>query len=124
LTQALQVSRSSQARWRRSFAKSIKCYPTTTGSTTIADRLRARARQLGLSGTSIAELAGVKRSFFYDILSGRSERPGLDRLEKIAAVLKVEATWLLNGTGEVEGESSLVKNPDLALVAIPCVDVR
>lgn len=98
--------------------------PTSTGSTTIADRLRARARQLGLSGTSIAELAGVNRSFVYDILSGRSERPGLDRLEKIAAVLKVEATWLLNGMGEVEGESPLVENPDLAFVAIPYVNVR
>ncbi|MGA1619246.1 MAG: XRE family transcriptional regulator [Pirellulales bacterium] len=98
--------------------------PTSTGSTTIAERLRARARQLGLSGTSIAELAGVNRSFVYDILSGRSERPGLDRLEKIAAVLKVEATWLLNGIGEVEGEPPLVENPDLAFVAIPYVNVR
>ena len=77
-----------------------------------------------MSGTSIAEVADVKRSFVYDILSGRSEHPSLDQLEKIAVVLKVEVIWLLNGMGEVEGDSPLVENPYPAFVAIAYANVH
>ena len=51
---------------------------------TLADRLRARARQLGLSPAHVAEMAGVNRSFVYDILRGRSMRPGIEKLEEVA----------------------------------------
>jgi len=47
---------------------------------TLADRLRARADQLGLPPAHVAKMAGVNRSFVYDILRGRSTRPGLKRL--------------------------------------------
>ena len=39
---------------------------------TLADRLRARAQQLGLTPAHVAEMAGVHRSFVYDILRGLS----------------------------------------------------
>lgn len=89
-----------------------------TGHHTLADRLRARARQLGLSPAHVAEMAGVNRSFVYDILRGRSTRPGIDKLGDVAQVLKVELDWLLHGIGEVEGPLPFIDNPDEAFVAI------
>lgn len=56
----------------------------------IADRLKARARQLGINAAHVAELAGVNRSFVYDIMRGSSENPNLDRLQRVAEALKVE----------------------------------
>ena len=85
---------------------------------TLADRLRARADQLGLAPAHVAEMAGVNRSFVYDILRGRSARPGLDRLAEIARVLKVDRDWLIHGIGEVEGASPFLEDPDDAFVAI------
>ena len=85
---------------------------------TLADRLRARAQQLGLTPAHVAEMAGVHRSFVYDILRGRSARPGLDRLAEVARVLKVDRDWLIHGIGEVEGTPPFVDNPDDAFVAI------
>ena len=85
---------------------------------TLADRLRARSDQLGLAPAHVAEMAGVNRSFVYDILRGRSSRPGIDRLADIARVLKVDRDWLIHGIGEVEGPSPFHENPDDAFVAI------
>ena len=51
---------------------------------TLADRLRARSDQLGLAPAHVAEMAGVNRSFVYDILRGRSSRPSIDRLAEVA----------------------------------------
>ena len=90
----------------------------------LADRIKARARQLGLTAAQIAEIAGVNRSFVYDIIRGKSENPNLDRLDRLAGALKVERNWLLHGMGEVEGESPIIENPDLAFVAVPYVNVR
>jgi hypothetical protein len=42
---------------------------------TLADRLRARAYQLGLAPAHVAELAGVNRSFVYDIRAGARSGP-------------------------------------------------
>lgn len=91
---------------------------------TIADRLRARAHQLGISPAHVAELAGLNRSFVQDILRGRSTRPSIDRLGDIARVLKVDRDWLLHGIGDVEGKPPFIDNPDDAYVAIPQVGAR
>ena len=48
----------------------------------MADRLRARCRQLGLNTVKVGEMAGVNRTFVYDILRGRSESPNLERLQR------------------------------------------
>jgi phage repressor protein C with HTH and peptisase S24 domain len=85
----------------------------------LSDRLRARARQLGLPPARVADLAGVNRSFVYDILRGRSARPDPGRLGEVARVLKVDADWLTTGAGEGEGPSPLVENPDDGYVAVP-----
>ena len=91
---------------------------------TLADRLRARADQLGLPPAHVAEMAGVNRSFVYDILRGRSVRPAIDRLAEVARVLKVDRDWLIHGIGEVEGRSPFVENPDDAFIAIAHASVR
>ncbi|MFM9860636.1 LexA family transcriptional regulator [Pseudoxanthobacter sp. M-2] len=85
---------------------------------TLADRLRARARQLGLAPAHVATMAGVNRSFVYDILRGRSARPSIDRLADVALVLKVDRDWLIHGIGAVQGTSPFVENPDDAFMAI------
>lgn len=91
---------------------------------TLADRLGARCRQLGLSVAHVAEIAGVNRSFIYDILRGRSAKPGLRNLERVAAAIRVDRDWLLHGIGEVEGESPFVVNPDEEFVSIPLAAPR
>ena len=89
----------------------------------MADRLRARARQLGLNARQVADLAGINRSFVYDIMRGRSENPNLEKLSTVADVIKVERNWLLHGLGDVEGESPIVENPDEAFVSVLSVKV-
>ena len=89
----------------------------------MADRLRARVRQLGLNPRQVAERAGINRSFVYDIMRGRSENPNLARLDQVALAIKVDRNWLLHGMGDLEGESPIIENPDEAFVAIPSVKV-
>ena len=91
---------------------------------TLAERLRARADQLGLPPAHVAEMAGVNRSFVYDILRGRSTRPGIDRLADVARVLKVDRDWLIHGIGAIEGPSPFVEHPDDAFIAIAHASVR
>lgn len=95
-----------------------------TSHHSLADRLQARADQLGLSPAHVAEMAGVNRSFVYDILRGRSSRPGLDRLMEVARVLKVEVDWLIHGIGDIEGPSPFLENPDETFVPIAQAPVR
>ncbi|MDX1820107.1 MAG: S24 family peptidase [Paracoccaceae bacterium] len=85
---------------------------------TLSDRLRARADQLGISPAHVAEMAGVNRSFVYDILRGRSTRPRIDKLGEVARVLKVDRDWLIHGIGDVEGTPPFIENPDESFVAI------
>lgn len=89
-----------------------------TGHHTLSDRLRARANQLGITPAHVAEMAGVNRSFVYDILRGRSTRPGIDKLAEVARVLKVDRDWLIHGLSDVEGTSPFIENPDETFVSI------
>lgn len=91
---------------------------------TLAERLRARTRQLHMGGNDLAEAAGVNRSFVYDIMRGKSERPNLSKLEAVAAVLKVDVDWLLFGRGHIEGNEPMILPRANGMVAIPYVDVR
>jgi transcriptional regulator with XRE-family HTH domain len=60
----------------------------------LTDNIRHRAQQLGLRLNAVADLAGVSRSQFYNILRLNSS-PSLDWLSKIAAVLQMPPAALL-----------------------------
>ena len=90
---------------------------------TMADRLRARSRQLSMTAGRVAELAGINRSFVYDIMRGRSENPNLEKLDQVAQALNVERNWLLHGIGDVDGESPIMEDPMEAFVSVPSVEV-
>ena len=91
--------------------------------TSMAERLKALCEQLGMKAGQVAELAGINRSFVYDIMRGRSEHPNLERLERVAKVLKVERRWLMHGLGDVEGEAPILENAEEAFVSISSVAV-
>ena len=68
---------------------------------TMADRLKARCRQLGLNAAQVGEIAGVNRTFVYDIMRGKSANPNLAKLDRVAQAPKVERNWLIHGMREV-----------------------
>ena len=90
---------------------------------TMADRLKARSRQLGMTTGRVAEIAGINRSFVYDIMRGRSENPNLEKLDQLAIALNVERNWLLHGIGEVDGDSPIMQDPTQVFVSIPSVEL-
>lgn len=90
---------------------------------TMADRLKARTRQLGMTAGRVAELACINRSFVYDIMRGRSENPNLEKLDLVAEALNVERNWLLHGIGDVDGQSPIMEDPMETFVSIPSVEV-
>ena len=89
---------------------------------TLAERLRARARQLGMNAREVAEQARVNRSFVYDIMRGRSEHPNLEKLDKVARAIKVDRDWLLKGKGQVEGDEPEIAETD-GFIAVPSVEI-
>ena len=90
----------------------------------LSDRLRARIRQLGMKVADVAELAGVNRSFLYDILRERSGKPNIERVKQIAEVLKVDWEWLLHGIGEVQGTSPFEIMEEDEFIAIAYAHAR
>jgi phage repressor protein C with HTH and peptisase S24 domain len=93
-------------------------------ATTLQERLRARIRQLGMNAANVAALAGVNRSFIYDIVRGRSLHPRLEGLQKVAEVLKVDWEWLQHGVGDVQGASPFGEMPDDEFVGIAYANAR
>jgi phage repressor protein C with HTH and peptisase S24 domain len=90
---------------------------------TMADRLKARSRQLGMTAGRVAEIADINRSFVYDIMRGRSENPNLEKLDQLATALNVERNWLLHGVGDVDGDSPIMQDPTQVFVSIPSVEL-
>lgn len=88
------------------------------------ERLRARVRQLGMSVAEVAREADVNRTFVYDILRGRSQVPSLEKLTRVARVVKVEPEWLLSGKGRVHGGDPITEDYHNEFVAIQYAAVR
>lgn len=82
------------------------------------ERLRARIRQLGMNVATVAREAQVNRTFVYDILRGKSQVPNLEKLTRIAAVVKVDLEWLLSGKGRVDGDDPITEDYHNDFVAI------
>lgn len=62
----------------------------------LAERVRDRRKQLGLTQSELADLAGTTQQGIVSIESGRTKRPRY--LHELAKALKCEADWLLFGT--------------------------
>ncbi len=87
----------------------------------IADRLMHAMRTQGLSSAEIAKRAGVKTSFLYDILRGKSTNPSTIKLAQVAHALGISLAYL---AGNMEGELDNVadiKTADKDYVTIPCI---
>ena len=93
-------------------------------SVQMSERLRARIRQLGMSVAEVAREAGVNRTFVYDILRGRSQVPNLEKLTRVAKVVKVPPDWLLSGKGRVQGGDPITEDYHNEFVAIQYAAVR
>lgn len=88
------------------------------------ERLRARIRQLGFSVAQLAREAKVNRSFIYDILRSRSRVPDLDKLSRVATVLRVDLEWLLRAHGHVEGDAPVIEDAGADYVGVQYVAAR
>lgn len=63
----------------------------------IAERLRQEIAGKELTAAELAKRAGVKNSFIYDILSGKSANPSTVKLARVADALGVSLAWLVGG---------------------------
>lgn len=60
-------------------------------------RIADRMTELGLSQTELGRLSGVPQPTIHRIMSGESQSPRQQNIEKIAKALSVTATWLWTG---------------------------
>lgn len=72
----------------------------------LAERLKKRMSEVGMSPREIAERSSVGRSFIYDILSGKSSNPTTIKLTAVAETLGVTVPFLINGEDEEEESNS------------------
>jgi transcriptional regulator with XRE-family HTH domain len=73
-------------------------------SATIANRLKKVMAQQHISSMELAKRAGLKPSFVYDILNGKSANPSSVKLVKIAETLGIDLYYLL---GKEESHTTL-----------------
>lgn len=60
----------------------------------IRNRLRQELEKRNLSAVELARSAGVKTSFIYDILNGKSTNPSTVKLAQVADTLGINLAWL------------------------------
>lgn len=90
----------------------------------LIQRLRSRMLECGLNARELAERADVGASFVYDILNGKSTNPTTLKLSKIAAVLDVDVTYLLQQDNvERAGASTIISHEKPGVMAIPALSV-
>lgn len=63
----------------------------------IRNRIADRMAELGLSQTELGRLSGVPQPTIHRIMSGESQSPRHQNIEKIAKALSVTPTWLWTG---------------------------
>jgi phage repressor protein C with HTH and peptisase S24 domain len=71
----------------------------------IGPRLKYEMTKRGVSSAKLAKDAGVKTSFIYDIISGKSANPSTVKLARVADSLGVSLTSLVD-SGDPESEAS------------------
>lgn len=80
----------------------------------LANRIQIRLQKLAKTERRASLEAGLSDSFLRNIRQGKSKRPRIDTLEKIAVVLKTSSKWLISGEGEEDVELSSSKQSDLS----------
>lgn len=85
----------------------------------LAERLKKRMNEVGMSAREIAERSEVGRSFIYDILSGKSANPTTIKLTAVAETLGVTVPFLISGEEEEEEQRSGMQH----FTAIPFITV-
>lgn len=90
---------------------------------TLTSRLRARMDKLEIKPATVADMAGVGRSFVYDILRGKSANPTSEKLSRVAQVLKTDVAWLLHG-GDTEAERIEMAAQGADYIGVPFVKVE
>lgn len=83
----------------------------------VADRLRARLKGMGISESELARRAKVPQPTINRILSGESESPRKKTVEPIASALGVSPDWLLfGGGGDAYQEKGSPSEKEYALI--------
>lgn len=85
----------------------------------IRERLRSELDRRGLTAVELARNAGVKTSFIYDILNGKSTNPSTVKLAQVAEALGLNLAYLA-GSGDAKSPRSGTSS-DVA--AIPRITV-
>lgn len=64
-------------------------------SSQIANRLRKRMAEVGVSAVELAKLADIKPSFIYDIMHGKSANPSVVKLARVAEQLDTDLSYFI-----------------------------
>ncbi|MBY0407640.1 MAG: helix-turn-helix domain-containing protein, partial [Rickettsiales bacterium] len=73
----------------------------------IGQRLKSEMKRRGVTSARLAETAGVKTSFIYDIISGKSANPSTLKLARVADSLGISLKSLVDN-----GEFAIQNSPD------------
>lgn len=79
----------------------------------IRDRLRQEMDRRALTAVALAKNAGVKNSFIYDILNGKSTNPSSVKLAQVAETLGLSLSWLA-GAEKAAADDRVVAIPYLS----------
>lgn len=91
--------------------------------TTIGNRLQQLMLAKNLNAVQLARLSGVKPTFIYDIVSGKSANPSIVKLAPIVDALEVDISSLVNGTSHLPPKAR-INDEDDAYVTISSVLVE
>lgn len=80
--------------------------PENNVSTLIGQRLKLEMKKRGISSAKLALEAGVKTSFIYDVISGKSTNPSTVKLARVAECLGISLTALVGAAPEMAANSN------------------
>ena len=92
----------------------------TADTSMIRDRLRESMDARNMNCIQLANAAGVRTSFLYDILSGKSVNPSVVHLSKVATALQVNLSYLAGAYG-LNDKSAPDNRFDASYTVIPMI---
>lgn len=98
---------------------------STEETNMIGQRLKLEMKKRSLSSAELAKRSGVKTSFLYDVISGKSSNPSTVKLARVADVLGVNLSYLVGSTSSPQPEMSgrTISGDDYVIVPRILVDV-